>query len=140
MLIPQSVSYASSLAKLSPVTGLFSASLPGIIYALLGTSKQLNVAPEAALSLILGQTISQIQHDVGAEEPAEAERVGVAVATAVTLQVGLFCFLLGFVRLGFIDVVLSRALLRGFVTAVAVIIMVYVILTLVPFPLTNNKI
>jgi len=28
--------------------------------------------------------------------------------------------------LGFIDVVLSRALLRGFITAVAVVIMVYV--------------
>lgn len=33
-------------------------------------------------------------------------------------------FLLGFFRLGFIDVVLSRALLRGFITAVAVVIMI----------------
>jgi MFS superfamily sulfate permease-like transporter len=40
----------------------------------------------------------------------------------VSIQVGLFTFLLGFVRLGFIDVILSRALLRGFVTAVAVVI------------------
>lgn len=39
-------------------------------------------------------------------------------------QVGLISFLLGFFRLGFLDVVLSRALLRGFVTAVAVVIMV----------------
>lgn len=30
--------------------------------------------------------------------------------------------MLGFVRLGFIDVILSRALLRGFVTAIAVVI------------------
>ena len=43
MLIPQSVSYASSLAKLSPVTGLFSAAFPALAYALLGTSRQLNV-------------------------------------------------------------------------------------------------
>lgn len=41
-------------------------------------------------------------------------------------QVGLFAFLLGFLRLGFLDVVLSRALLRGFVTAVAVVITVCV--------------
>ncbi len=41
-------------------------------------------------------------------------------------QVGLLEFLLGIFRLGFIDVVLSRALLRGFVTAVAFVIMVYV--------------
>ena len=41
-------------------------------------------------------------------------------------QVGLISFLLGLFRLGFLDVVLSRALLRGFVTAVAVVIMMYV--------------
>jgi len=40
-------------------------------------------------------------------------------------QAGLLQFLLGFLRLGFIDVVLSRALLRGFITAVAVVIMMY---------------
>src|ERR1700722_13439244 len=39
------------------------------------------------------------------------------------LQVGLITFLLGVLRLGFIDVVLSRALLRGFITAIAVVIM-----------------
>jgi MFS superfamily sulfate permease-like transporter len=44
------------------------------------------------------------------------------ISTMLTFQVGLFTFLLGFVRLGFIDVILSRALLRGFVTAVAVVI------------------
>ena len=44
------------------------------------------------------------------------------------MQVGLISFLLGFFRLGFIDVVLSRALLRGFITAVAVVIMMYVFL------------
>ncbi|KAH7909601.1 sulfate transporter family-domain-containing protein, partial [Hygrophoropsis aurantiaca] len=38
--------------------------------------------------------------------------------------VGLFSSILGFFRLGFLDVVLSRALLRGFVTAVAVVITV----------------
>lgn len=36
---------------------------------------------------------------------------------------------MGFIRLGFLDVVLSRALLRGFVTAVACVIAVYVLLT-----------
>ncbi|KAL0579830.1 hypothetical protein V5O48_002182 [Marasmius crinis-equi] len=57
MLIPQSVSYATSLAKLTPTAGLFSASIPPIVYALLGSSRQLNVAPEAALSLLLGQAV-----------------------------------------------------------------------------------
>ena len=38
----------------------------------------------------------------------------------------MFSFLLGFFRLGFLDVVLSRALLRGFITAVAVVILMFV--------------
>ncbi len=42
------------------------------------------------------------------------------------VQAGLISFLLGIFRLGFLDVVLSRALLRGFVTAVAVVIMMSV--------------
>jgi MFS superfamily sulfate permease-like transporter len=41
--------------------------------------------------------------------------------------VGVISFLLGFFRLGFIDVVLSRALLGGFIAAVAVVIMMYVL-------------
>ncbi|KAF4621367.1 hypothetical protein D9613_001001 [Agrocybe pediades] len=121
MLIPQSVSYATSLAKLSPVTGLFSASIPGIVYALLGSSRQLNVAPEAALSLLLGQAVSELRHEY---PEYDEESVGLAVASVITVQVGLISFLLGFFRLGFIDVVLSRALLRGFITAVAVVIMI----------------
>ncbi|TCD66273.1 hypothetical protein EIP91_001602 [Steccherinum ochraceum] len=121
MLIPQSVSYATSLAKLSPVTGLFSAAIPGIVYALLGTSRQLNVAPEAALSLLVGQAVSEILHH-DHHENTNPELAGLAISTVITFQVGLISFLLGFFRLGFLDVVLSRALLRGFVTAVAVVI------------------
>ncbi|EAU84208.2 endoplasmic reticulum protein [Coprinopsis cinerea okayama7 len=124
ILIPQSISYASSLAKLSPVTGLISASIPGIIYAFLGTSRQLNVAPEAALSLLLGQAIQEIRHEIGDPPEGGIDVVGLAVSSVINFQVGLICFLLGFFRLGFIDVVLSRALLRGFISAVAVVILV----------------
>ncbi|KAJ2986195.1 hypothetical protein NUW54_g9868 [Trametes sanguinea] len=124
MLIPQSVSYASSLAKLSPVTGLFSAAIPGIVYALLGTSRQLNVAPEAALSLLVGQAVDEILHADPHTHPIDPNALSLAISTIITFQVGLISFLLGLFRLGFLDVVLSRALLRGFVTAVAVVIMI----------------
>ncbi|KAJ3810813.1 sulfate anion transporter [Lentinula aff. lateritia] len=124
MLIPQSVSYASSLAKLSPVTGLFSASIPGIVYAFLGTSRHLNVAPEAALSLLLGQAVDDIRHDLDDPHSDKGDALGLAVATIITLQVGLLSFIFGFFRLGFLDVILSRALLRGFIAAMAVIILI----------------
>nr|GAT57848.1 sulfate anion transporter [Mycena chlorophos] len=123
MLIPQSVSYATSLAQMSPLTGLFSAAIPGIVYAFLGTSRQLNVAPEAALSLLIGQAVTEIMLDHPNPHSEEGEAVKIAVGTIITFQVGLFAFLLGFFRLGFIDVVLSRALLRGFISAIAVVIL-----------------
>lgn len=124
MLIPQSVSYGTSLAKLSPTTGLFAAAIPPIMYSFLGTSRQLNVAPEAALSLLVGQAVSDYRRGDPHSRPEDADAVGIAVSTAITFQVGLFASMLGFFRLGFLDVVLSRALLRGFVTAVAVVITV----------------
>ncbi|KAG8840483.1 hypothetical protein FRB91_006040, partial [Serendipita sp. 411] len=124
ILIPQSISYASSLAKLPPLTGLFAAAVPGFIYAILGSSRQLNVGPEASLSLIVGQTITNLLHSDPHGPPEDPHLVAIAISTILTFQVGLFTFLLGFIRLGFIDVILSRALLRGFVTAVAVVITV----------------
>jgi high affinity sulfate transporter 1 len=124
LLIPQSVSYATSLAKMSPVTGLFSASIPPIAYALLGSSRQLNVAPEAALSLLVGQAVTDALRADPHTSPSDPEAVALAVATAITVQVGFISFALGFFRLGFIDVVLSRALLRGFVAAIAFIILI----------------
>ena len=103
----------------------------------------MNVAPEAALSLLVGQTVTAALRADPHTSPSDPEAVALAVATAITVQackyspkffhrllmltqVGFISFALGFFRLGFIDVVLSRALLRGFVAAVAFIIFVSV--------------
>lgn len=58
------------------------------MYALLGSSKQLNVAPEAALSLLLGQAVSEIRHEYPDPHDGQADLVGLSVATVITLQVG----------------------------------------------------
>ncbi|KAJ1306040.1 hypothetical protein OPQ81_010753 [Rhizoctonia solani] len=120
LVIPMSMSYASGLAKLDPMNGLVAAAVPGLIYSLFGSSRQLSVGPEAALSLLVGQAVTHILHgDPSAKIP---HSMALAVSTMITFQVGCISFVLGLLRLGFIDVVLSRALLRGFVTAVAVVI------------------
>jgi hypothetical protein len=129
LLVPQSISYATSLAHLSPLAGLFSASIPALFYAIFGSSRHLNVAPEAALSLLIGQTIRELVNTDLSE--VQQLKEAVAITTVITFQEGLFAFLLGFFRLGFIDVVLSRALLRGFITAIALVIAMYVCS---PFP------
>ena len=79
------MSYATSLAKLDASTGLIAAAVPGLIYAFLGTSRHLNVGPEAALSLLIGQAIDQVRHgDPHEEVPAS---IGIAIATMITFQV-----------------------------------------------------
>jgi MFS superfamily sulfate permease-like transporter len=66
----------------------YSAAIPGIVYAFLGSSRQLNVAPEAALSLLVGQAVSDILHEgPHTSDPVNPDAVGLAVATVVTLQV-----------------------------------------------------
>ncbi|KAG9038216.1 hypothetical protein FRB95_002177 [Tulasnella sp. JGI-2019a] len=122
ILIPQSMSYATSVAQLDATTGLFAAALPGFIYALLGSSRHLNVGPEASLSLLVGECVTRIRRgDPHEDTPPNA---GIIASTIITFQVGLISFLLGLFRLGFIDVVLSRALQRGFITGVGFVIMI----------------
>ena len=62
----------------------FAASIPPLMYRLLGTSRQLNVAPEAALSLLVGQAVTEFRHLYPELDP---DYVGAAVATAIGLQV-----------------------------------------------------
>ena len=65
----------------------FSAAIPGIVYALLGTSRQLNVAPEAALSLLVGQAVSDALHKDPHSHPENPDAIALAVATIITFQV-----------------------------------------------------
>jgi MFS superfamily sulfate permease-like transporter len=60
------------------------------MYSLLGTSRQLNVAPEAALSLLVGQAVSDFRREGRHYSPEDAETVGIAVSTAITFQVVAF--------------------------------------------------
>ncbi|KAJ3179127.1 Solute carrier 26 [Geranomyces variabilis] len=128
LLVPQGLSYSQALVRLPPVHGLYTSSIPLFIYAFLGTSRQLGIGPEALISMLVGATIREYASAKGSLPEAagivasSADAVG--IATLLCLMVGVFTFLLGFFRLGFLDSVLSRALLRGFVLAVAIVVMI----------------
>ncbi|BGP52635.1 hypothetical protein JCM8202_004835 [Rhodotorula sphaerocarpa] len=123
VIAPQAMSYATSLVHANPVSGLFGASVPAMIYSVLGTCRQLSVGPEAALSLLTGETVARFieeeEHAHGKMSDHNKARFVAGIVSLITFQSGLVTFLLGFFRLGFLDAVLSRALLRGFMTAVA---------------------
>jgi hypothetical protein len=120
--IPMSLSYASNLAHLPPVHGLYSFALNPLIYALLGTCPQMIVGPEAPGSLLIGEIVREnikkgTTHDNDGRRNAE-------IAGIVTCMAGAFILIAGFFRLGFLDNVLSRPFLRGFISAIGVVIFV----------------
>ncbi len=113
MLIPQGMAYAM-IAGLPPIYGLYASTLPLIIYALLGTSRQLAVGPVAMVSLLTATGI-------GAMAEADSESY-ISLAIALALIVGMIQFLLGVFRLGFLVSFLSHPVISGFTSAAALII------------------
>jgi hypothetical protein len=120
--IPMSLSYASNLGHIPPVNGLYSFVFNPIIYAFLGTCPQMVVGPEAAGSLLVGQVVKtciEQGHSGDDDDKLNAEIAGVVTAIA-----GLVIFAAGIARLGFLDSVLSRPFLRGFISAIGFVILV----------------
>lgn len=113
MLIPQGMAYAM-LAGLPPIYGLYAATVPLILYAIFGTSRQLSVGPVALVSLLTAAGLSPL---------AQAGSVSyIALATTLAFYVGLLQLLLGLCRLGFLVNFLSYPVVSGFTSASALII------------------
>jgi len=59
MLIPQGMAYAM-IAGLPPVFGLYASLVPQIVYAIMGTSRQLAVGPVAMDSLLVASGLGAL--------------------------------------------------------------------------------
>ena len=113
MLIPQGLAYAI-IAGLPPVYGLYAALLPQIIYALMGTSRQVAIGPVALDSLIVATAI-------GSLSISGIESI-IAAVLLLTLLVGGLQILMGIMRMGVLVNYLSKPVISGFTSAAAVII------------------
>lgn len=113
MLIPQGMAY-SMLAGLPPIYGLYAVTIPLIIYALLGTSRQLAVGPVAMVSLLIASGVGQLA-TAGTEQY-------LAYAILLAFMVGVIQFSMGAFKLGFLVNFLSHPVIAGFTSAAAVII------------------
>jgi sulfate permease, SulP family len=114
MLVPQGMAYAM-LAGLPPVTGLYASTLPLIAYALSGSSRQLAVGPVAMMSLLVFAGVSPLA------EPG-SERF-LSLVPLLTFLVGAMQGLMGVLRTGFLVNFLSRAVISGFTSGAALIIL-----------------
>lgn len=113
ILIPQGIAYAM-IAGLPPIYGLYSALLPQIIYAIFGSSRQVAVGPVAMDSLIVATGVTALA--------LRGSESYIAIAILLALMVGLIQFLMGVFRLGFVVNFLSKPVISGFASAVALLI------------------
>jgi SulP family sulfate permease len=111
-LVPQCMAYGE-LAGLPPVVGLWAILAPLALYAFLGSSRQLSVGPESTTASLTAVAVAPL---------AAGDAITYAsLAAALAVMVGLFC-VIGFVlRIGFLADLLSKPILVGYMSGVALI-------------------
>ena len=107
--LPSAIAYPA-IAGLPIETGLFATIFALIGYALFGPSRRVMVGPDTATCIMLAGVLA-------ASGVAQADRVELTLALTVT--VGLLCFVAGALRLGFLANFLSRPMLVGFLAGIA---------------------
>ena len=115
LLIPSGLAYGS-LAGLSPVSGLYTGALAMFGYALFAASRVQVVGPESQTAILVAAGLAPL---AAAGSPEYA-----ALAAAMALLAGLVCLIAAALRLGFLADYLSQPVLVGYLTGVALIVLV----------------
>ncbi|XP_052194786.1 sulfate transporter 1.2-like [Diospyros lotus] len=113
LCIPQDIGYAK-LANLDPQYGLYSSFVPPLVYAFMGSSRDIAIGPVAVVSLLLG---TLLQDEIN---PSNVEYRHLAFTA--TFFAGITQATLGFFRLGFLVDFLSHAAIVGFMGGAAITI------------------
>ena len=116
VVIPKAMAYAT-IAGLPVQVGLYTAFLPMIIYAVLGTSRALSVSTTTTLAILVAS-------ELGLAVP-NGDNVSLLSASAMlTLLVGAILVLASLLRLGFIANFISDPVLIGFKAGIGLVIVV----------------
>lgn len=131
-LIPQVMAYAT-VVGLPPVVGLRTAIAPLLLYALLGSSRQLSVGPEASTAVMTAAVLGPIA--VGADPKHYA-----ALAATLALLVGVVTLAARLIKLGFLSELLSRPVLVGYMAGIAIVMIVGQLDTLTSVPVHGETV
>ena len=113
--VPQAIAYAF-LAGLPPEAGLYACLAPMVIYAILGSSRQMVVGPVAVAALMVAAA-------VGEYAPAYSDAY-LGITTILCLQSGVVLWLLRLSNMGGVVNLLSHPVIVGFVNAAALLIII----------------
>jgi high affinity sulfate transporter 1 len=125
VLVPQAMAYAA-LAGVPPVQGLYAACAGLLLYASLGTSRQLNVGPSSGVAILSAATVAPIA-------AGNAERY-LSLTALLAFIVGVVLAVAGLARLGFIAEFLAKPVLAGYMVGLALVILVGQLSSLLGIP------
>ncbi|MCE5217586.1 SulP family inorganic anion transporter [bacterium] len=110
--VPIGLAY-SQLAGVPPVVGLWATILPMVVYAFLGSSRQLVVGPDSATAALVGAVVAPLASDPQQRIPLVA---------MLSLMVGAISIAAGVARVGFVADFLAKPVLVGYLNGVAITI------------------
>jgi len=116
VVIPQAMAYAA-IAGLPIEVGLYTALIPMVIYAILGTSRPLSFSTTSTIAILVAGQLALLVPD------GNPDKLIVAAST-LALLVGAFLLLAGIFRMGFIANFISAPVLTGFKAGVGLVIVV----------------
>jgi MFS superfamily sulfate permease-like transporter len=116
VVIPKAMAYAS-IAGLPLEVGLYTALVPMVIYAVLGTSRPLSVSTTSTIAIL---TAAQLASIAPGGSPAQL----MTAATTLALVVGVMLVLASVFRLGFLANFISDPVLTGFKSGIGLVIVV----------------
>ncbi|MEJ5862377.1 SulP family inorganic anion transporter [Pseudomonas farsensis] len=107
--IPIAIAYAQ-IVGLPPQYGLYACVLPMIVYALIGSSRQLMVGPDAATCAMIAGAVAPLAM-------GDPQRIA-ELSVIVTVLVGVMLIAAGLARAGFIASFFSRPILIGYLNGI----------------------
>jgi high affinity sulfate transporter 1 len=116
VVIPKAMAYAT-VAGLPVEVGLYTAFVPMVIYAVLGSSRVLSVSTTTTIAILTGAALAEVSPD------GNMAVIVPALAT-LTLLVGLLLALASLLRLGFLANFISEPVLIGFKAGIGLVIVV----------------
>lgn len=114
VVLPKAMAYAT-VAGLPVSVGLYTAFVPMIVYALLGTSRVLSVSSTTTLAILTASELALVVPD------GNPDRLLVAAATLTALT-GLLLIAASALRLGFVANFISSPVLTGFKAGIGLVI------------------